>query len=390
VNLARKSLAALAALAFLAACSSSSSKSGSSSSSSSSSSGSANAALQAAIASTAIAEQGTNRPVNPTSRPAAKGKHIVVISSGQASISSMVPSDAAVAAAKAIGWQVDLYDAKLNPANYAPLVRQAIAAGANGIVLDAIDCDTVKPELQQARAKGVAIVGIYAFDCNDPLGGNDPTGEYSAQINFGPKAKNIDTFTESYGADQANYIIAASHNTAKVIVIQDPEFTVLKYTAIGFDAQIAKSGGSQVVDTLNITAADILQPNELIAKIQAELLRFPQANWIKSPYTYATILGIVPALGAKAGQIHVMGGEGFSPELDAIRKGTVTAANVISSEWTGWASIDTMNSVFLGQKPVDSGIGWTIVDATHGLPASGEFIPPVDFKSAYEKAWGVS
>ena len=49
-----------------------------------------------------------------------------------------------------------------------------------------------------------------------------------------------------------------------------------------------------------------------------------------------------------------------------------------------------MNSVFLGQKPVDSGIGWTMVDAEHGLPASGEFVPPVDFKAEYQKAWGVS
>ena len=84
-----------------------------------------------------------------------------------------------------------------------------------------------------------------------------------------------------------------------------------------------------------------------------------------------------------------MGGEGFAPELDLIRKGTVTAANVISSDWTGWASVDTMNSLFLKQKPVDSGIGWTITDKTHNLPASGEFVPPVDYKSSYKKAWGV-
>jgi ribose transport system substrate-binding protein len=312
-----------------------------------------------------------------------------VISSGQASISSAVPSNGAVAAAKAIGWQVDLYDAKLSPANYAPLVRQAIAAGVNGIILDAIDCNTVKPELQEAKAKGIAVVGIYNYDCNDSLAGGDPTGLFSTTINYGTRAPNVDVLAEDYGADQANYVIASSNNTAKVIDIQDPEFTVLKWTLKGFDDQLAKSGGSKVIDTLNITAADILAPNQLVAKIQAELLRFPQATWVKSPYTYATILGIVPALGAKAGQIHVMGGEGFSPELDAIRKGTVTAANVISSEWTGWAAIDAMNSFFIGQQPVDDGIGWTIVDATHGLPASGEFIPPVDFKTALKKAWGV-
>ena len=59
-----------------------------------------------------------------------------------------------------------------------------------------------------------------------------------------------------------------------------------------------------------------------------------------------------------------MGGEGFADELDLIRAGKITAVNVISSEWVGWASVDTMNSVFLSQKPADSGIGWTMVDAT--------------------------
>jgi ribose transport system substrate-binding protein len=49
-----------------------------------------------------------------------------------------------------------------------------------------------------------------------------------------------------------------------------------------------------------------------------------------------------------------------------------------------------MNSLFRKEAPVDSGIGWTIADRTHNLPASGEFIPPVDFKTEFRKAWGVS
>ena len=102
---------------------------------------------QAAQAATQIAFKGTNRNVDPTPRPAAKGKHIVVISAGQAASSSSVPSNGAVAAAKAAGWQVDLYDAKLKPANYPALIRQAIAANVDGIILDAIDCNTVKQPL---------------------------------------------------------------------------------------------------------------------------------------------------------------------------------------------------------------------------------------------------
>ena len=151
---------------------------------------------------------------------------------------------------------------------------------------------------------------------------------------------------------------------------------------------ISDSGGSQVVDTLQVTTADLTN-GQIVPKIQAELLKHPEATWIKSPYTYVTTLGVAPALGANPNKIKVMGGEGFADELDLIRSGKITAANVISSEWVGWASIDTMNSFMLGQAPADSGIGWTMVDATHNLPASGEFIPPVDFKAEYKTAWGV-
>ena len=381
------SVAALGA----AACSSSKSSSSSSSSSSSATTVAAASALDAAKAATATAEQGTNRQVDPTSRPAAKGKHIAVISSGQASISSLVPSNGAVTAAKAMGWRVDLLDAKLNPANYPGLVRQAIASGVDGIVLDAIDCQTVKAPLQEAQAKGIKVVPIYAFDCNDPNAGAGPTGYYSSQINFGSKASaDIDAFAESFGVDQANYVIADSNNTAKIIDIQDPEFVVLHYTLAGFDKTIQASGGSTVVSTLNITSADILAPTKLVAKIQAEVQRHPEATWIKSPYTYATLLGIVPALQATPNHLKVMGSEGFAPELDLIRKGAVQAVNIISSDWVGWASVDTLNSLFRNEKPVDSGIGWTIADATHNLPAKGEFVPPVDYQSQFKKAWGVS
>jgi len=345
-------------------------------------------AVATAQAEVTKAEQGTYTNVDPTSRPAVKGKHIVVISGGQANISDMVPSNAAVAAAKAIGWQVDLYDAKLDTSSYSGLVRQAIAAHADGIIVDAIDCDQAQQAFQEAKAANIAVVGIYAFDCTDSHAGNEPTGLFSGAISYGPRGADIDAFTESYGADQANYIIAASHNTAKIIDVYDPEFTVLYWVFKGFNDTIAASGGSKVVDTLNITVADLLA-GKVTGEIQAELLRHPEATWLKSTFTYVTTFAVGPALAGKPGSINVMGSEGYQPELDLIRQGVVTAVSAISSEWEGWAAVDTMNSVFRHEKPLDSGIGWVLADKAH-IPASGPLNPTVDFKSEYMKAWGVA
>jgi ribose transport system substrate-binding protein len=360
------------------------------SSTTSPSSGSAAAALRAAVAQTNAGYQGTSTNVDPTPRPAAKGKSIVIISAGQGADSNSVPVEGAFQAAQAIGWKVTIYDAKLNPSNYPGLVRQAIAAGANGIILDAIDCDTVRTPLQQAKAAGIAVTAMYAFDCNDPHSTGGRTSLYDGITSYGARGANLDAFTESYGADQADYIIAKSNNTAKIITVQDPEFTVLYYTLKGFDDTIAASHGSQVIAELDITQEDLVD-GQIVPKIQAELQKYPQANWIKSPFTYATTLGIVPALGANPNHIQVMGGEGFHDELDDITSHKITATNAISSNWTGWAAVDTLNSIFNHTKPVDSGIGWTLVDATHNLPSNpnADYEPPINYQAEYKKAWGV-
>jgi ribose transport system substrate-binding protein len=335
--------------------------------------------------------KGTLKSPSTASRPAVKGKKIVVISSGQSSISSSVPVNAAVAAAKAIGWQVGVYDEQLNPANAPGLMRQAISSGADGIILDATDCPTVKGPLQEAKARGVLVVGIYSFDCNDPAFGSGGKPLFSGNINYGvATGRAIDKFTESYGAAQADAMIAATGGKAQVIYFNDPEFVVLKYTGQGFLNEIAKCSGCKVVDKIQFTGTEL--GSTLQQKAASALLQHPEANAVKSPFTAATILGISAAVtqSGRAGDIYLMGGEGFQPELDLMRAHQgVNAAMIAPSDWTGWAAVDTMNSLFRHQQPAYSGLGWQLVDGQHNLPASGPFVSSVNYKAIYEKAWGV-
>jgi ribose transport system substrate-binding protein len=345
------------------------------------------AATRAATLAVKQAFAGRISAVDPTPRAGARGKHVVVISAGQASQTASIGVDAAVEAAKAIGWQVDMYDGQLDPAKYGPLVRQAIAAGADGIILGAIDCAAVSQPLQEARAAKIAVVGGGSFDCDDPHGGGAKKGLFSADINLEPQATSTADFARGYGADQASYVIAASKNRARILVLNDPEFTTLYYTNDGFQKTIGRAHGAKIVSTLDVTTADFTS-GRLVGKIQAELLRHPEVTWIKSPFTFATTLGIVPALGANPHGIDVMGGEGLESELDLLRAKRITAVNVFPSEWFGWAAVDTLNSVFRKEAPAPSGIGWILADATHNLPASGPAKLPVDFQAQYQKVWG--
>ena len=341
----------------------------------------------------ASSEQISSAPLkapDATARPGAKGKKVVVISAGQASISSSVPVAAAVEAARALGWSTTIYDEAFNPASAPGLVGQAIASGADGIILDATDCPTVKNALQQAKAKGIKVVGIYSFDCNDPIFGGGGQPLFSGQINYGARAADIGKFTESYGADQAKAVVKATDGKAKVVFFNDQEFTVLRYTGKGFLDELAKCAGCKVVAKVDFTGAE-LGPN-LQQKVTSALLQHPEANAVKSPYTAATLLGIGPAVtqSGRGSKLYVMGGEGFAPELDLLRSGQgLNAVNIAPSDWTAYAAIDTMNSLFSGKPIAESGLGWQLVDKQQGLPASGPYVPTVDFRAAYKKAWGV-
>ncbi len=312
-----------------------------------------------------------------------------MISAGDEGESASVPVHAVIAAARAVGWQVTEYDEHLDPTKGPSLMRQAIAAGVDGIVVDANDCPLIKAPLQEAKAKQIAVVPIYAYDCDDPIfGGGQPL--FSGLIQFG-QSGTPDQLAKDYGAHQADAIIAATNGHARVVMFNDVEFTVLRYTGEGFKKELAKCSDCKIVEEVEFKAAE-LGPT-LQQKAASALLKHPDANAVKIPYTAASLLGIAPAVvqSGRADKLYVMGGEGFASELELIRasKG-VSAVNIISSEWTGWAAVDTMNSIFMGQQPKNSGIGWTLADASHNLPPSGAFVPKVDFKAAYQRAWGVS
>jgi len=229
---------------------------------------------------------------------------------------------------------------------------------------------------------------VGAFDCSDPAAGGSKQSLFNARLNLGPSGTNLGAWVAAYGAQQANYIIAASKDSAKVLLVTDPEFTTLHYIDQGFRRTVARSH-TKIADTLEITAADFTN-GQLVPKIQAALLQHPEVDWIRSPYSFATTLGVIPALGPRAGSMDVMGGEGYEPEIDLLRAGKLTAANVVSADWESWAAIDALNSTFRHEAPPDSGFGWIMVDHDHNLPASGTPVPSFDYRAAFEKAWGVS
>lgn len=385
-RLAGVALVTLAALA-LGACSSSGGGSGGSSSAPASggSSGGSSSSSNSSSGGAADVYAPTYTKPPTGANPAAKGKTVWVISVGQASPTGAASANAAMKAGNAIGWNMKLFDAKLDPAQFSDGIKQAIAAKANGVVLIAVDCPAAKSALQQAKSAGVRTVGIYALDCNE-VSASDP-GLFSSQVSFGSRYKNLADAYQAWGANSAKYVISKTGGKAQSVAFNNSEYLILKDYQQGYDAQMKTCSGctNTVVPWL---AADF--GAKLTAITQAALLKNANANAVQagSNPTLGITQGITQA--GKQSKITSVGGLGLSIDNDAIRQGQLTAADSWPTEWFGFAAIDTLNSVFDGTPVRDEGLGWQMADKTHNLPAKGDFMGGVDYIAAYKKSWGVS
>lgn len=337
------------------------------------------------------AYQGNDRsPPTEVLKPK-KGQKVWIISPGMIGESSSIPVKAAKEAGEAAGWKMHIFDGKLDPSSFSAGIRQAIAAKADGIIVDGIDCAAIKQALQEAKAANVKTVGFFNYDCDDPnLGGGERM--FDGMVNFGSQLGDYATLTRNFGAVKADWIIHKTGGKAKLIQFKEDEFLVLKYIREGFEAEFAKCKSCEIVETVDFTLADY--GPKLQQKAQAALLKNPEANAVHVPYDTPMHFGVSSALteSGRNDQLAVIAGEGFPSNIQLIRdnKGQ-DAANAFPSEWTGWAAVDALNSVFHGQAPRDGGMGLKLVDREHNLPPEGKgYVPSVDFRSAYKKAWGLA
>jgi ribose transport system substrate-binding protein len=336
------------------------------------------------------AYKSTDREPPQQAKKPQPGKKVWIISPGQIGESASIPTNAAKEAGEAVGWKMTLYDSKLDVANFSLGIRQAIAARADGLILHSIDCPLVKQALNEARKANVKVLAYYSLDCDDPSVKGEPL--YDGSVNFGSQFGDYAALTRAWGAAKADWVIAKTQGKAKVISFKEDELLVVKYIREGFEEGLKKCKTCEIVKTVDFTLAD-LGP-KLQQKAQGALLQHPEANAIHVPYDSAVLLGISAALieSGKNDKIELIGGEGFPSNVQLIRdnKGQ-DAANAFPSKWTGYAAIDSLNSLFHGEKPQDSGIGYKLIDREHNLPPAGQgYEPAVDYKAAYRKAWGVT
>jgi ribose transport system substrate-binding protein len=330
-------------------------------------------------------EAGTYGTPPTTSPPGAAGKSVWWISCGQAAPSCSEPAATAGEVAETLGIDFHVADGKFNAGGaFTTAVRTALAADPDAILLFGVPCEAVLGPLEDAKAQDVLIMGVETPDCSDSGGPQmfDVVEQYNEEY------PTTEALWNAFGAYSADYIINETGGTAKVINQAGTE-PLQKFVNDGFVERLATCSGCEIVDTVSYDSAKLVPNGPWIQGLRASLSSNPDANAVYLPWDLMmTTLGGAQAVKESGLDVVVFGGQAAPDGLDALRQGQVDAATAARDVgWSAYAAMDTINRALQGEDPVPQGIGFQLVTTEANMPESGPYVPPFDYKAAYEEAW---
>lgn len=284
-------------------------------------------------------------------------------------------------AGSSVGLKVDVVQTN-GPETWAPAIENSVAKGVDLVHLSSADPTAVRPQLQDAKNKGVKVMSSHYWDSSETSQGDAAGLDAWTGIDYVTPAKLL-----------ADWVITQSNADAKVLVIGEPEFTFNDPVLAGIKSQFEQYCPKCSVDVVNVPAADWQ------TKIPTEVSNAVQQKGID--YVIPFIDGMVPGVqdglrrvGAQDKvKIATYGATPFA--VDLVRKGQVGINCGYSVNWTGYAFLDQVLRV-LGDKPTDADHniddGLRCFDESNaseaGTPAKAGEGFGTAYKTGYEQLWG--
>ena len=321
----------------------------------------------------------------PTTGPAAqKEKNVFFVSCGQAAAGCADPAAGAVEAGEALGWNVTVVDGAFNVGGaYSTALRQAIAAKPDGIILEAIDCSSVRPALQEAKDANIPVVGYASFDCDEETSGD--SGLFAYKIIPNSVDKTWKEFYQRFGRYQAAYLLGETESTNALWLNETDNIPSMENINIGFHDAMSTCSECKV------TNVDFTENNFAAVgpALTSAILQNPEANALAPGYDTPFAFGAAKALSESgaADRLTVIAGQGTSVGMDMLRNGEVAAAVPWDATYGGWMSMDTLNRFFADEPQVAEGWGFQLVqDASGAQPGKG-WATTIDYRAAYTEVW---
>ncbi|MCW2848449.1 MAG: ABC-type sugar transport system periplasmic component-like protein [Marmoricola sp.] len=329
----------------------------------------------------------------PTTGPApAKNKSVWWMGCGNAVPDCKTLSDAGGEAAKLLGWDFHVADGKVNQGGgYAAAVRTALAAKPDALVIQGMDCSVIQQPLQEAKDQGVPVFGLQSLDCSEI----DPSQPslIPVKMQYHKDAETVQDYYEAIGKNAAAYLIGANDGKANVIANLG-KGGFYEYMNKGFRDEMATCAKCEILKEVRWADADTAPNGPWIQAFTVALAKNPNANGVFIPFDSLMIgSGGKQAIKDSGLDLWLVGGAGNQAELlQSVRDGEkVALTNAQSFRQLSFGAMDNLNRYFAGEKQVPEGIGPTLIDAKHNLPAKGKFFDgSTDWLAGYKKLWGVS
>jgi ribose transport system substrate-binding protein len=305
--------------------------------------------------------------------------------------------DGVKAAAEVLGWTIKEVDNENNPSKSISIIRQAIAANADGVIDTLSDCPNIKSGLQAARAADVPVITYAGLDCDNPeFGGGEPL--YAAKFRLGDRDDALDYYSEQ-GARDAEFILALASErgieTPKILQVLNENQLFQRYRADGFRSKVAELCPDCRLEPLEFTTEQLVTgKGQQVFK--TGMLRNPGMDVLY--YTNDAFLapGLQAAMESNKGKFAIICcGDGGQQGIANVRRSgelaDVYAVNHAPVEMWGWGSLDIMNRVLAGEDPAEvpgqAHISF-YVDPDHNLPPEGQPVKvPLDYEAAYTELW---
>ena len=325
-------------------------------------------------------------PTDPS--PIVPGKDLWVIDCTSNSTSCSEPNDSVVAVANEVGWTTHRVDGKRSPDTQSQLIRQAIAANADGIVTTAIDCANIKQPLAEAAAAGIPVYGNFSLECDEQGSGEAlyaALGTTQGQSRLGAAQREQGELQAAWVADK----LGSAGGKVILTKIDAPQVAAEIYT--GAANGLRKYCPQCEVVEMGVQTTEF--GTKLQSKAQTTLSQNPDAKAIIALFDSVVEQGVGPALQA-AGRTDVLltGSQATPNAVKLITDSSIDFMTVAeSAQLQGYEAVDALNLLFQSKEPSKSINGWQLIDKEHNIPKNGDkYSAPIDFRSAYLSRWGLS
>lgn len=318
-------------------------------------------------------------PTEPAKAP--KGIKIGIVSCAASLKGCQAQADSAAEAAKAIGWEVAMFDGKANPKTQGTAMLDALGWGANVIIAVSIDYRTIQLPLKEAKKAGVPVVALgQGGDTPNPL----PVlkdGELAWEF-----AVDVDNYALGQGI--ANWIIQDSGGKANVIVYNDREFNSVNRQHEGVMDALAKCAGCKVAAD-EFTASTIA--TTLGQQVVGYLRAHPDVTYVYAPFDpSAFVMAAAIRQAGMADRVRLASLLGNEENIDLIRKGQVQVATIaFDTAYSGYAAIDQIIRHLNKQplfEPHGENVPYLVLDKTN-LPEKGNWASANGYKEKFLALW---